>query len=139
MELQFVCVRVRVETCCREAWCPPYFFGLDGLRREQRVVAAHMTSVSMWVPHDDVPLRVRRVLAIADQPFSLAPTLFATPVPAVQHQGAHWCCFDRSPFSACALRPHFAQASYLPKFWMLWPSERLAFLSYFSKKGTLCS
>ena len=87
MELQFVCVRVRVETCCREAGFPPYFFGLDGLRRVERVVAAYMTSICMRVAHDDVPLRMRRVVAIADQPFPLAPALLAAPVPTVQDQG----------------------------------------------------
>ena len=49
MELQFVCVRIRVETRCRETGLPSDFFGLDGLRRVERVVAAYVTSIRMWV------------------------------------------------------------------------------------------
>ena len=87
MELQFVCVRVGVEARRWEARFSPHFFGLDGLRRVQGVVAAHVTSICMWVADDDVPLRVRQVLAVADQPFALTAALLAAPVPVLQHQG----------------------------------------------------
>ena len=76
-----------VETRCREAGFPPNFFGLDRLRRVERVVAAYMTSICMRVAHNDVSLRVRRVIAITDQPFALTAALLATPVPVLQHQG----------------------------------------------------
>ena len=60
--------------------CPPHFFRLNGPRGVEREAAAVVASVRARVVNDDVPRRVRRVLAIADEPLAGAAALHTRPL-----------------------------------------------------------
>ena len=71
---------VREEPSSRLTRCPPHFFRLNGPRGVEREAAADVASVRVRVVNDDVPRRVRRVLAIADEPLAGAAALHTRPL-----------------------------------------------------------
>ena len=80
MEFQLMRLGVREKPSSRLTRCPPHFFRLNGPRGVEREAAADVASVRVRVVNDDVPRRVRRVLAIADEPLAGAAALHTRPL-----------------------------------------------------------
>ena len=82
-----MCLGVREEPRSRQTRCPPHFFRLNGARGVEREAAADVASVRVRVVNDDVSRRVRRVLAVADEPLAGAPALLAIPLSSGHSEG----------------------------------------------------